>query len=67
MSKKKRRKVLFVPLSPTRIEVTGFNGLGSRILNDEGHALGNGHRYIESNQSNSDVDWYSLDNEGAVM
>jgi hypothetical protein len=47
VSKKKRRKVLFVTLSPTRIEVTGFNGSGSRIHNDEGHALDNGHRYIE--------------------
>jgi hypothetical protein len=31
MSKKNRRYVLFVTLSPTKIEVTGFNGLGSRI------------------------------------
>jgi hypothetical protein len=38
MSKKKRRKELFVTLSPTKIEVTGFNGLGSRIHDDEGHA-----------------------------
>jgi hypothetical protein len=36
MSKKKRRDVLFVTLSPTKIEVTGFNGLGSLIRNDEG-------------------------------
>jgi hypothetical protein len=36
MSKKKRRKELFITLSPTKIEVTGFNGLGSRIRNDEG-------------------------------
>jgi hypothetical protein len=47
MSKKKKRKVLFVTLSPTRIEVTSFNGLGSQIHDDEGHALGNGHRYIK--------------------
>jgi hypothetical protein len=38
MSEKKRRDVLFVTLSPTRIEVTSFNGLGSRIRDDEGHA-----------------------------
>jgi hypothetical protein len=29
--KKKRRKVTFVTLSPTKIEVTSFNGLDSRI------------------------------------
>jgi hypothetical protein len=66
MSKKKRRKVLFVTLSPTRIKVTGFNSLGSWIHNDEGHALDNGRRYIEGNQSSSGIGWYSLDNEGAV-
>jgi hypothetical protein len=38
MSKKERKDVLFVTLSPTRIEVTGFNGLGSRIRDGEGHA-----------------------------
>jgi hypothetical protein len=36
--KKKRRKEMFVTLSPTKIEVTGLNGLGSRIRDDEGHA-----------------------------
>jgi hypothetical protein len=66
MSKKKRRKVLFITLSPTRIEVTSFNGSSSWILNDEEHALGNGCRYIEGNQSSSGVGWYSLDNEGVV-
>jgi hypothetical protein len=66
MSKKKRRKVLFITLSPTRIKVTSFNGLGSWIHDDEGHALGNGCKYIKGSQSNSGVDWYSLDNEGAV-
>jgi hypothetical protein len=66
MSKKKRRKVLFVTLSPTKIEVTGFNGLGSQIHDDEGHALDNCHRYIEGIQSNSGVGWYNLDNKGAV-
>jgi hypothetical protein len=38
MSEKKRRDVLFVTLSPTRIEVTGFNGLDSWIRDDEEHA-----------------------------
>jgi hypothetical protein len=66
VSKKKRRKVLFVTLSPTRIEVTSFNGLGSRIHDGKGHALDNGRRYIEGNQSNSGISWYNLDNEGAV-
>jgi hypothetical protein len=66
MSKKKRRNVLFVTLSPTKIEVTGFNGSGSRIHNDEGHSLSNGRRYIEGNQSNCGIGWYSLDNKGAV-
>jgi hypothetical protein len=66
VSKKKRRKVLFVTLSPTRIEVTSFNSSGSQILDDEGHALGNGRRYIEGNQSNSGIGWYNLDNEEAV-
>jgi hypothetical protein len=47
MSKKKRRKVLLVTLSSTEIEVTSFNGSGSWIHYDEGHALDNGHRYIE--------------------
>jgi hypothetical protein len=37
-SKKKRRKELFITLSPAKIEVTGFNGLGSLIHDDEGHA-----------------------------
>jgi hypothetical protein len=38
MSEKKRRDVLFITLSPTRIEVTGFNGLGSWIRDGEEHA-----------------------------
>jgi CRISPR/Cas system endoribonuclease Cas6 (RAMP superfamily) len=39
MSKKKKgRKVTFITLSPIKIEVTGFNGLGSRIRDGEGHA-----------------------------
>jgi hypothetical protein len=38
MSEKKRKDVLVVTLSPTRIEVTGFNGLGSQIRDGEGHA-----------------------------
>jgi hypothetical protein len=38
MSEKKRRDVLFVTLSPTRIKVTGFNSLGSQIRDGEGHA-----------------------------
>jgi CRISPR/Cas system endoribonuclease Cas6 (RAMP superfamily) len=33
--KKKRRKETFVTLSPTRIEVTGFNGSDSQIRDDE--------------------------------
>jgi hypothetical protein len=36
--KKKRRKVTFITLSPTKIEVTSFNGLGSRIRDGEGLA-----------------------------
>jgi hypothetical protein len=36
--KKKRRNILFVTLSPTKIEVTGFNGSGSWIRDDEGCA-----------------------------
>jgi hypothetical protein len=67
MSKKKRRKELFVTLSPIQIEVISFNGSGSRIRDDEGHAWGNGCRYIEGSWSKSGIDWYSLDNEGAVM
>jgi hypothetical protein len=36
MSKKKKgRKETFVTLSPTRIEVTGFNGSGNLIRGDE--------------------------------
>jgi hypothetical protein len=38
VEEEERRKVTFVTLSPTKIEVTGFNGLGSRIHNGEGHA-----------------------------
>jgi hypothetical protein len=38
LKKKKRRKDMFVTLSPTKIEVTSFNGLGSRIRDGEGHA-----------------------------
>jgi hypothetical protein len=66
MSKKKGRKEIFITLFPTKIEVTGFNGLGSWIHDDKGHAWGNGHRYIEGSRSKSGVDWYSLDNKGAV-
>jgi hypothetical protein len=36
MSKKKRRDILFVTLSSTKIEVTGFNGSGSQICDDTG-------------------------------
>jgi hypothetical protein len=36
--KKKRRNILFVTLSPTKVKVTGFNGLGSRIHDNERHA-----------------------------
>jgi hypothetical protein len=66
MIKKKRRKEEFVTLSPTRIEVTGFNNLDSWILNNEGHALDSGCRCIEDTQSNNDIGQYSLDNEEAV-
>jgi hypothetical protein len=66
MSKKKRRKVLLITLSPTRIKVTGFNGSGSWIHNDEEHALDNGCRCVEGIQSNSGVGQYNLDNKGAV-
>jgi hypothetical protein len=38
LKKKKRRKVTFITLSPTRIEVTSFNGLGSQIHDDKGDA-----------------------------
>jgi hypothetical protein len=38
MSKKKRKKELFVTLSPTKIEVTGFNGSGSWIRDNAEHA-----------------------------
>jgi hypothetical protein len=36
--KKKKRKEMFVTLSPTKIEVTSFNGSGSWIHDGEGHA-----------------------------
>jgi hypothetical protein len=35
LKKKKRRKEAFVTLSPTRIEVTGFNGSDSQIRDGE--------------------------------
>jgi hypothetical protein len=38
MSKKKRRKELFITLFSTKIEVTGLNGSGSWICDDERHA-----------------------------
>jgi hypothetical protein len=38
MSEKKGRDILFVTLSPTKIEVTGFNDLDSRIRDGEEHA-----------------------------
>jgi hypothetical protein len=38
MLKKKGRDVLFVTLSPTKIEVTGFNNLDSQIRDGEEHA-----------------------------
>jgi hypothetical protein len=63
---KKRRKKEFITLSPTRTEVTGFNDLGSQILDDKGHALDSGRRCIEDTRSNNGVGQYSLDNEGAV-
>jgi hypothetical protein len=66
VSEKKRRKVLFITLFPTRIEVTSFNDLGSQIHDDEGHALDNGHKYIEGIQSNSGAGRYNLDSGGVV-
>jgi hypothetical protein len=36
--KKKRRKKMFITLSLTKIEVTGFNGSGSQICDGEEHA-----------------------------
>jgi hypothetical protein len=60
MIKKKRR------VHNTRIEVTGFNDLGNRILDDEEHSSNNGHRCIDSNQSRNVVGWYSLDSEEVV-
>jgi hypothetical protein len=35
LKKKKRRKEMFVTLSPTRIEVTSFNGSGNMIRGNE--------------------------------
>jgi hypothetical protein len=66
MSKKKRRKELFVTLSPTRIEVTSFNDLDNWIHNDVGQTLGNGRRCIENSRSIGDVGQYSLNSEEAV-
>jgi hypothetical protein len=66
MIRKKRRKVKFVTLFPTRIEVTGFNDSGSQILNDEERSLNNGCRCIDDNQSGNVVGRYSLDSEGVV-
>jgi hypothetical protein len=34
----KKKKSKFVTLSPTKIEVTGFNGLGNQIRDGEEHA-----------------------------
>jgi CRISPR/Cas system endoribonuclease Cas6 (RAMP superfamily) len=36
--KKKRRKETFITLSPTKIEVTSFNGSDSQIHDGEEHA-----------------------------
>jgi hypothetical protein len=57
---------LFVKLSLTGIEVTGFNNLDSWIHNNAGQTLGNGRRCIEDSQSIGDVGWYSLDSKEAV-
>jgi hypothetical protein len=35
LKEKKRKKEVFITLSPTRIEVTGFNGSDSWICDDE--------------------------------
>jgi CRISPR/Cas system endoribonuclease Cas6 (RAMP superfamily) len=36
--KEEKKKSKFVTLSPTKIEVTGFNGLDNRTRDDEEHA-----------------------------
>jgi hypothetical protein len=38
VKEEEKKKVTFVTLSPTKIEVTGFNGLDNRIRDGEGHA-----------------------------
>jgi hypothetical protein len=38
VKEEEKKKVSFVTLSPTKIEVTDFNGLDSQICNNEGHA-----------------------------
>jgi hypothetical protein len=49
VKEEKKKKLYFVTLSPTRIEVTSFNGSGNQILDDEEHALNSGCRCIEDN------------------
>jgi hypothetical protein len=49
VKKEKKKKLWFVTLSPTRIEVTSFNRSGNQILNDKKHALNSGCRCIEDN------------------
>jgi hypothetical protein len=65
MLEKKRRDVLFVTLSPTKIEVTGFNGLDSWIHDGEEHAGGSDHKCIGGSRNNSGSHQYNLDN-GAI-
>jgi hypothetical protein len=54
---------LFVTLSPTRTEVTGFNDLDSQSFCAWKRKDDNGHKYIEDIGSIDVVDQHSLDNE----
>jgi hypothetical protein len=64
--KEEKKEKYIVTLSPTRIEVTGFNNLGSWILDNVECSLNNDCRCINDNRSSNVVDRYSLDSEGVV-
>jgi hypothetical protein len=47
--KEEKKKNIVCNITPTRIEVTGFNDLGNQILNDEERSLNSGRRCIDDN------------------
>jgi hypothetical protein len=54
---------MFITLSPTGTEVTGFNKMGSQSFGALEHTDDNGCKYTEDTGSIGVVDRHNLDNE----